>query len=163
MSLFNPPSVPAGSMLLWMTDAAPNGWLICDGSAISRTTFLTLFGVLGVIYGNGDGATTFNLPDMRGQFPRGRDAGAGVDPNAGTRTDRGDGTVGDVIGTKQVSDFASHTHDIRQDLFGSIGALANSVAANQGVSAFVANIALARGGAETRGINVYVNFIIRSG
>ena len=46
---------------------APSGWLICDGSAISRTTYSTLYAVIGTTYGSGDGSTTFNLPDLRGR------------------------------------------------------------------------------------------------
>lgn len=154
---------PVGAVLMWMTDAAtPTGWLFCDGLAVSRTDFAALFAVLGEIYGNGDGSTTFNLPDMRGEFPRGRDAAAGNDPQAGARTDRGDGTTGDVVGTKQPDDFLSHDHVIQQDLVGSVGALSDSVAANQGISSFTANKALAAGGAETRPRNICVDFIIRA-
>jgi microcystin-dependent protein len=49
----------------------PGGWLLCDGSAVSRTTYATLFAVIGTTYGAGDGSTTFNLPDFRGIFPKG--------------------------------------------------------------------------------------------
>ena len=85
-------------------------WLFCDGSAVDRTAFDVLFAKIGVIYGNGDGATTFNLPDYRGQFLRGHNSGAGIDPNAGARTDRGDGTTGDQVGTKQAGEIQSHQH-----------------------------------------------------
>lgn len=80
---------------------APSGWLECDGSAVSRTTYADLFAYLGTTYGAGDGSSTFNLPDYRGEFLRGFDNGAGNDPNAASRTDRGDGTTGDNVGTKQ--------------------------------------------------------------
>ncbi|KKN72053.1 hypothetical protein LCGC14_0414480 [marine sediment metagenome] len=153
---------PIGVMLMWMTDVAPVGWKICDGTAISRTTFADLFTLLDTTYGIGDGSTTFNLPDLRGRFARGRDAGAAVDPDAGARTDRGDGTTGDVVGTKQAEDFKAHTHVIQQDLNGSPGVLPDSIAANQGTSAFVANKALATGGNETRPTNINVNYIIRA-
>lgn len=58
---------------------APPGWLKCNGAAVSRTAFAQLFAWLGTHYGAGDGSTTFNLPDMRGLFPRGWDDGRGVD------------------------------------------------------------------------------------
>ena len=48
-------------------DAIPNGWLLCDGSAVSRTTYADLFDVIGTTYGPGDGSTTFNLPDFQGK------------------------------------------------------------------------------------------------
>jgi len=51
---------------------ADTGWLLCDGSAVSRTTYATLFGVIGITFGAGDGSTTFNLPDLRGRFPLGK-------------------------------------------------------------------------------------------
>ncbi len=58
------------------------GWLECDGGAISRTTYADLFAAIGEAFGKGDGATTFNKPDMRGAFPRGWDHGAGRDVGA---------------------------------------------------------------------------------
>lgn len=66
---------PIGVMLPYGGDTAPEGWAICDGAAVSRTTFAALFAVLGTAYGAGDGATTFNLPDMRLRFPLGSGAG----------------------------------------------------------------------------------------
>lgn len=63
-----------GSIVAWAAAAAPFGWLLCDGSAVSRTTYSALFAVLGVVYGVGDGSTTFNLPDLRGRFPIGKAA-----------------------------------------------------------------------------------------
>src|SRR3954447_6125965 len=56
----------------------PPGWLVCDGSAVSRSTFATLFGAIGTAYGAGDGSTTFNLPDLRGRVPVGAGTGAGL-------------------------------------------------------------------------------------
>lgn len=55
-----------GTVLPFAGEAAPNGWLLCYGQAISRTTYSTLFGIIGTTYGTGDGSTTFNLPDLRG-------------------------------------------------------------------------------------------------
>lgn len=56
-----------------------DGWLICDGTEISRSTYHDLYSIIGIIYGSGDGATTFNLPDLRGEFIRGLDLGRNVD------------------------------------------------------------------------------------
>lgn len=64
-------TVPSGSMFMWPTVTSPTGWLICNGSAISRTTYAVLFAVIGTTYGVGDGTTTFNLPDLRGRSPFG--------------------------------------------------------------------------------------------
>jgi len=102
--------IPIGSIIAWTTNTAPTGWLECDGSAVSRTTYVRLFAIISDDYGNGDGSTTFNLPDLRGEFLRGYDHGAGTDPNAGTRTNRGDGTTGDNVGTKQADENKAHRH-----------------------------------------------------
>ena len=73
-------SLPAGVVLHFANSSAPSGWLECNGTAVSRTTYASLFSAIGTVYGAGDGSTTFNLPDLRGQFLRGWDNGAGVDP-----------------------------------------------------------------------------------
>ena len=57
------PLLPAGSIIAWPAGAVPSGWLACDGTAVSRTTYAALFAVLSTDYGVGDGSTTFNLPD----------------------------------------------------------------------------------------------------
>lgn len=63
--------VPAGTIVSFGAAIAPNGWLLADGSAVSRTTYANLFEAIGDDYGGGDGTTTFNLPDLRGRFPVG--------------------------------------------------------------------------------------------
>ena len=63
--------IPAGCIMAYVTFTAPRGWLICDGTAISRTDYWKLFEVIGTTFGSGDGTTTFNLPDYRGAFLRG--------------------------------------------------------------------------------------------
>lgn len=64
---------PAGTITGWAGLVAPTNWLICDGSAISRTTYASLFSAIGTSYGVGDGSTTFNLPNLKGRVPVGRD------------------------------------------------------------------------------------------
>jgi microcystin-dependent protein len=64
-------TTPTGAIASFGGAAAPAGWLICDGSAVSRTTYADLFAAVGSNFGNGDGTTTFNLPDMRGRAPVG--------------------------------------------------------------------------------------------
>lgn len=56
---------PSGVVAMWPTATPPTGWLLCDGSTVSRTTYATLYGILGTTFGAGDGSTTFNLPDYR--------------------------------------------------------------------------------------------------
>ena len=62
--------VPAGALMYYATTNIPSGWLFCDGSAVTRATYASLYSAIGTTYGSGDGSTTFNLPDLRGQFIR---------------------------------------------------------------------------------------------
>ena len=89
------------------------GWLVCDGSEVSRSTYALLFSVIGVTYGEGDGSTTFNLPDLRGRVPMG--AGTGVDGTVleDPLTPR---TLGELVGEEghrqTVLEMALHSHTI---------------------------------------------------
>jgi microcystin-dependent protein len=89
--------LPAGAIQLFAMNTVPTGWLECNGSAVSRTTYANLFAAIGETYGAGNGTTTFNLPDLRGQFVRGWDNGRGVDP-------------GRAVGSQQNSANQAHTH-----------------------------------------------------
>lgn len=89
--------VPAGVFVPYAGETAPAGWLLCDGSAVSRTTYAALFAAIGEAYGTGDGSTTFNLPDMRGEFLRGWDNGRGIDS-------------GRALGSAQSGQNQSHSH-----------------------------------------------------
>ena len=60
-------SEPAGIVITYGGSTAPDGWLLCDGSAVSRTTYATLYDVIGTTYGTGDGSTTFNVPNLQGR------------------------------------------------------------------------------------------------
>lgn len=63
--------VPTGGLMMWPTASSPTGWLLCDGSAISRTTYSSLFGVISTTFGVGNGSTTFNLPNYINRMPFG--------------------------------------------------------------------------------------------
>lgn len=69
---------------IWFTNTAPLGYLICDGSAVSRSTYSDLFAIIGTTYGSGNGSTTFNLPDLRQRFPLGKSASGTGNTLAGT-------------------------------------------------------------------------------
>lgn len=86
-----------GMLGYFPTTTAPPGWLKANGAAVSRTTYAALFARIGTSAGAGDGSTTFNVPDMRGEFARGLDDGRGVD-------------TGRVLGSAQAGQNASHTH-----------------------------------------------------
>ena len=83
---------------------APDGWLPCDGRAVSRTAYPALYAAIGVTWGAGDGGSTFNIPDLRGEFIRGWDAGRGIDS-------------GRTFASVQASDVGNHTHIFR-DVYG---------------------------------------------
>lgn len=151
-----------GKVMMWFTGTAPTGWLALEGAAVSRTTYASLFAVIGTMYGVGDGSTTFNLPDMRGRFPRGWDHGAGVDPDAASRTNRGDGTVGDYVGTKQADEYRSHDHQNK-----AVGSAINSTSVSTYaayrdnapyLNALNTNVS---GGNETRPTNINVMYIMK--
>lgn len=89
----------AGTLGYFGMSTAPTGWLKANGAAISRSTYADLFAAIGTTYGTGDGSTTFNIPDLRGEFPRGWDDGRGVDS-------------GRSFGSAQSDAFKSHSHFI---------------------------------------------------
>jgi microcystin-dependent protein len=67
---------PTGGLIMWGTGTAPSGWLLCNGAAVSRTTYAALFAVIGTTFGVGDGSTTFNLPNYTNRMPYGTTVGA---------------------------------------------------------------------------------------
>jgi hypothetical protein len=75
--------VPAGTVVAWGANNTPNGYIHCNGAAISRTLYADLFAAIGGNFGGGDGSTTFNVPDLRGEFIRGFDDGRGADSGRG--------------------------------------------------------------------------------
>lgn len=105
-------TTPSGAIFAFPTSTAPAGYLSCNGQAVSRTTYSNLFTLIGTSYGAGNGSTTFNLPNYNGQFLRGWDNGQGIDLDAAIRTDRGDGTTGDIVGSKQANQNLAHNHTV---------------------------------------------------
>ena len=100
-------SLPIGTIISYSSIITPKGFMICDGSTVSRTTYASLFSVYGTTFGAGDGSTTFNLPDLRGEFIRGFDDGRGVD-------------TGRVLGSEQLDSLQSfNLSDAANDSAGS--------------------------------------------
>lgn len=176
-------SVLTGEIKMYSGSAAPSGYLLCDGTAVSRTTYATLYGVVGDRFGQGNGSTTFNLPDMRGRFARGWDNGVGRDPDKASRTAMATGgATGDNIGSIQgqatkrpataftTNDPGNHTHSYQ---LSGIGTASNNIPEKSDGNSTIYNGTTSGGGAhthsitgggdnETRPINVYLNFIIKT-
>jgi microcystin-dependent protein len=87
---------------------APTGWILCDGSAVGRLAYASLFAVIGTTYGAGDGSTTFNLPDLRGRVPLG--VGTGTDTNSTSQSFSLGAKSGEFTHTLSTSEMPSHNH-----------------------------------------------------
>ena len=101
-------NTPVGVITAYAGDTAPNGWLLCDGSAVSRTTYANLFSVIGTKCGAGDGSTTFNLPNIKGRSL------VGVDPDD-TDFNVVGATGGEKTHTLTIDEMPSHTHSVKFD------------------------------------------------
>jgi hypothetical protein len=99
--------LPAGSVIPYAGSSAPTGYLLCDGSAVSRTTYATLFAVIGTTYGAGNGTTTFNVPDITGRVIAGKEATATRLTTAGGGVDGG--TLGATGGAQTETASVSST------------------------------------------------------
>ena len=138
--------VPPGALMMYAAVTAPTGWLLCDGSAVSRTTYSGLFYAIGVQYGAGNGTSTFNVPDMRGRSPLGYGQGTGL-------TNR---TLAANVGAE--------THTLSG---AEVGKLAFTVTADDGDSATGANTSMqamsingttvATNGASAGAVDIYPN------
>ena len=125
----------------------PSGWLKANGAAVSRTAYAALFAAIGTTWGAGDGSTTFNLPDARGEFMRGWDDGRGID-------------TGRVFGSSQSDQLRAHTHS------GVVvpGSASGYGTATQNVSdddPFKSGTSGSSGGTETRPRNIALLFCIK--
>ena len=144
-------STPAGTIQAWPSSVPPVGWLVCDGSEVSRITYAGLFSVIGTTYGAGDLSTTFNLPDLRGKFIRGL------------------GGNSDALGVTQLDGVGSHTHTINVwgQKRGTGSAPDDQAASKSQVSGFGNtgswNVNSNTGSPETRPLNMAMNYIIYAG
>ena len=104
-------ALPVGGIFLWPGTTLPTNTLLCDGTAISRTTYAALFAVLGTSYGAGDGSTTFNLPNLRGRVPVGQDSSQ-------TEFDAMGETGGAKTVALSVAQLPAHSHPLQGHVWG---------------------------------------------
>ncbi len=149
MVVNNTIDLPAGVILYSAKTAPDTGYLICNGAAVSRSTYGSLFGAIGITYGAGDGSSTFNVPDLRGEFIRGFDSGRGID-NAR------------VFGSMQTDALRSHTHTLTVVDIGTSNSNNRGITARGSTSGSSGTRTThASGGTETRPRNVALQPIIK--
>lgn len=107
-------TLPVGAIMPFGSDTIPDNWLLCNGQAVSRTTYQELFNTIGITYGTGDGFTTFNLPNLKGKVPVGKD-----------EDDADFDTLGNTGGEKEhtltINEMPSHSHQSSNYFEGSGG------------------------------------------
>jgi microcystin-dependent protein len=177
--------VPIGTVVAFAGASIPEGWLLCEGVPVSKTTYSELFDALGSSHGDGtqnaDGTpsgfsgTHFNLPDYRGRFLRGVDGTAGNDPDKASRTaSAAGGNTGNGVGSVQADENKLHGHPSRYNQQGSASAdLTGGFMINQdsvinraeytGTPTNIQGQQIGgSGGSEARPKNANVNYIIRA-
>lgn len=139
--------IPPGVVLPYAGSTAPTGWALAYGQAVSRTTYADLYAIIGTTYGVGDGSTTFNLPDLRGRVPAGKDNMGGVAAsrltNSGTGNPGIDGSALGAVGgvdrhTITTAQMPAHTHTYDKYAGSSAG---SSPSSGSGQQAGFSNIA----------------------
>ena len=140
---------PTGSITMYGAATAPTGWLLCDGSAVSRTTYADLFAIIGTTFGVGNGSTTFNLPDLRDRFVVG----------AGTSYNNND-TGGEATHILTIEEMPAHSHRITVDHGGGIGGIGEG----GGLGTFMINTSSVGGNQGHNNLPPYIGltFIIKT-
>lgn len=148
-------ATPSGIISPYGGSSAPSGWLICDGSAVSRTTYAALYAILGTAYGTGDGSTTFNLPNLKGKVPVGKDSGQ-------TEFDAMGETGGAKTHTLITAEMPSHTHVVATALAANGAAIASATGAL--VNGSATGVSNTGGGGAHNNLQPYqvVNYIVKS-
>jgi microcystin-dependent protein len=104
--------IPSGTIVPWSDTSIPSGYLECAGAAVSRSTYATLFGIIGTTYGAGNGSTTFNVPDLQDNVAVSKSPGKTLGSTGGTNTVTSTGNVGGSTANATLStpQLASHGH-----------------------------------------------------
>jgi len=158
-------TVPVGTIITYSAETPPAGYLECDGTEVSRAGYPALFAAIGTAWGEGDGASTFLIPDLRGLFQRGwsHDSPRGFDPDRLNRFRiNPGGAFGDHVGSLQESQLQQHQHTVTSagsDFFGPF----RGIIGGNG-SGFFSNLTtgvIGHSGAETRPYNATVMYAIK--
>ena len=104
--------IPTATIVPWSSASVPSGFLECNGAAVSRSTYSALFAIVGTTYGAGDGATTFNLPDLQDNVAIGKSGTKALASTGGANTVTSTGNVGGSTANATLStdQLASHSH-----------------------------------------------------
>ena len=105
-------ATPAGTVSMFAGAAAPQGWLLCQGQAVSRDTYANLFAAIGTTYGAGDRTTTFNLPDLQSHFPIGKSSTYALGSKGGSSTKNLQHVPHNSESTLTIAEMPAHDHDI---------------------------------------------------
>jgi microcystin-dependent protein len=150
-------ATPIGSLQMYAAATAPGGWLICDGSAVSRATYAALFAAIGTSWGVGDGSTTFNLPDLRGRSPVAAGQGSGLTSRTVAQTG------GAETHALSVEQMPAHNHLLRLT-FNGVGSTPTVLPAGNGFTGEDAGAMRTAGGGQAHNNMqpfAVVNFIIK--
>lgn len=154
-------SLPSGAVSMFAGSAAPQGFLLCDGSAVSRTTYATLYSTIGTTYGTGDGNSTFNLPNLKGTVPVGVDTSQTEFNTLGKKG-------GEKTHTLSTAEMPVHAHFAAGSantytIYG--GNLGNGPAAGSGYDTDMSTVSTSNAGGGTAHNNlqpyISLNFIIK--
>ena len=106
--------IPTATIVPWSTASVPTGFLECDGSAVSRSTYSDLFAIVGTTYGTGDGSSTFNLPNLQDKVAVSKSNNKALASTGGANTVTSTGNVGGSTANASLStaQLASHQHDV---------------------------------------------------
>ena len=106
--------IPTGTITTWSDSSIPTGFLECNGSNVSRSTYSSLFAIIGTTYGSGDGSSTFGLPDLQNNVPVGKSNNKALASTGGANTVQSTGNVGGSTAnaTLSTAQLASHGHSM---------------------------------------------------
>jgi len=158
--------LPSGMVMAFANSTAPSTWLECNGAAVSRATYAALFTAISTVYGVGNGSTTFNLPDLRGEFIRGFDNGKGTDSGRSIGTTQADATAKNGL-SGSTNTTGAHTHNVGDSTNknnatgGSLYPYAGNGTQSSSSSGSHSHTVTISGDAETRPLNIAMMYCIK--